>query len=138
MRRPHWLSKARISVLQGTYYLLSALWPFLAMDSFLAVTGAPADELWLVRTVGGLLLVAGLVLLLAGLRQRVTIDIRILGMGFAAVLALIDVIHVWTAAIRPVFLVDAALELVLLVAWAVARRAPVSPPPPEPEPDRAA
>lgn len=138
MRRPHWLSKARVSVAQGGYYLLSAIWPLLAMDSFLAVTGAPADELWLVRTVGGLLMVVGLVLLLAGLRQRVTIDIRILGMGFAAVLALVDVIHVWTAAIRPVFLVDAALELTLLAGWAIARRAPVAPPPPEPEPDRAA
>lgn len=137
MPRPHWLSRGKVSVAQGGYYLLTGLWPLLAIGLFLSVTGAPEEELWLVRTVAGLLIVAGLVLLLAGLRQRVTIDIRILGMGFALVLALIDVVHVVNGTIRPVFLVDAVIELALLAGWAVARRAPVPPPPPAPERERA-
>lgn len=137
MRRPHWLSRGKVSVAQGGYYILAALWPLLAMDFFLSVTG-PKEELWLVRTVAGLLAVAGIVLLLAGLRQRVTVDVRILGMGFALVLAVIDLVYVLNGTIRPVFLLDAAVELVLLGAWAIARRAPVPPPPPRPEPDRAA
>lgn len=126
-----------MSVLQGAYYILASLWPLLAMDLFLSVTG-PKEELWLVRTVAGLLAVGGLVLLLAGLRQRVTVDVRILGMGFAAVLAVIDLVYVLNGTIRPVFLLDAAVELVVLLAWVIARRAPVARPPPEPEPERAA
>lgn len=137
MPRPYWLSRGKVSVAQGAYYVLAGLWPLLAMDLFLSVT-APKEELWLVRTVAGLLVVAGLVLLLAGLRQRVTVDIRALGMGFAFVLALIDIVYVFEGTIRPVFLGDAVVELVLFGAWAIARRATVPPPPPEPEPDRAA
>lgn len=136
MSRPHWLSFSKVAVAQGAYYLLSGLWPLLAMGSFLAVTG-PKTDLWLVKTVAGLLCVAGLVLLLAGLRRRVTIDIRILGMGFATVLALVDLVFVVEGRIRPVFLLDGAVELALLLAWAIARRAPV-PRPPEVEPRQAA
>lgn len=138
MRRPHWLSKGKVAVAQGVYYLLSSLWPLLAMESFVAVTGAPVAEAWLVRTVAGLLLVGGLVLLLAGLRERVSVDVRILGMGFALVLALVDLVHVASGTIRPVFLADAAVELLFLGAWAIARRAAVPPPSPEPERDAAA
>lgn len=133
MRRPHWLTKAKVSLAQGAYYLLAGLWPLVALDLFLSVTG-PKEELWLVRTVAGLLVVTGLVLLLAGLRRRVTVDIRLLGMGFAAVLALIELVYVWNGTIRPVFLLDAALELLLLLAWAIARRTPAPAPPPEREP----
>lgn len=138
VRRPHWLSKGLVSVAQGVYYLLTGLWPLLAMGSFVTVTGAPVEEAWLVRTVAGLLLVAGLVLLLAGLRQRVSVDVRLLGMGFALVLALVDLFYVADGTIRPVFLADAVVELLFLGGWAIARRAPVPPPPPEPERDRPA
>lgn len=137
MRRPHWLSKAKVSLVQGAYYLLSGLWPLVAMDLFLSVTG-PKQELWLVRTVSGLLVVTGLVLLLAGLRQRVTIDIRILGMGFATVLAVIEVVYTLNGTIPPVFLLDTVIELLLLAAWIFARRTPVPRPPPEAEPESAA
>lgn len=137
MRRPSWLSRGKVAAVQGAYYLLSGLWPLLAIDLFLSVTG-PKEELWLVRAVAGLLVVAGLVLLLAGLRRRVGVDVRILGMGFAVVLAVVDVVYVWNGTIRPVFLLDAAVEVAVLAGWTVARRAPVPAPPPGPGPDREA
>lgn len=42
-----------LAFLQGTYYLLTGVWPFASMGTFLAVTG-PKTDLWLVRTVGAL------------------------------------------------------------------------------------
>jgi cytochrome b subunit of formate dehydrogenase len=54
---------------QGSYYVLTGLWPLLHRSSFLAVTG-PKVDLWLVNTVGALLAVTGLVLLVAGWRDR--------------------------------------------------------------------
>jgi hypothetical protein len=64
---------------QGTYFLLTGVWPLLHMRSFLTVTG-PKTDLWL---------------------------------------AAIDVIYVTRGVISRIYLADAALEALILMAWAV-------------------
>ena len=49
---------------QGLYYAFTGVWPLISMSSFLAVTG-PKTDLWLVNTVGILVLCSGLVIFLA-------------------------------------------------------------------------
>lgn len=101
---------------QGAFYLASGIWPHIHMRSFLGVTG-PKEDLWLVRTVGGLLALTGGVLASAALRRRVTREIRALGMGTASLLAAIDFWYVARRRISPVFLLDAAAEVCLAAAW---------------------
>lgn len=105
------------AVAQGAYYLATGLWPFVSMRSFLAVTGPKAD-LWLVRTVGGLVGVVGGVLLAAGRRERVTPEIRWLGAGSAAALGLIESYYALKGRISPVYLADAVAEAGIVGAWA--------------------
>jgi hypothetical protein len=120
---------AVVSIAQGGYWALTGLWPLLHMPSFLWVTG-PKVDLWLVRTVGVLILVVGAVLLKAGLARRVTRqenqqetpgrvtpEIRWLGVGGAAGLTFIDVYYVWQDVIRPVYLLDAVAELIIIGFW---------------------
>ena len=52
---------------QGSYFLLTGVWPLLHMRSFLAVTG-PKTDLWLVETVGVLVAAIGAGLLLSAAR----------------------------------------------------------------------
>jgi hypothetical protein len=107
--------------LQGWFYVLTGLWSLIDLDSFQAVTG-PKTDLWLVRTVGVLVLVVGGVLLVAAARRRVGAELVMLAVGCALGLAGIDVVYTANGTIAPVYLLDAAAELGLVVLWAIAWR----------------
>lgn len=102
---------------QGAYYLLTGVWPFLSIGTFLAVTG-PKTDLWLVWTVGALIAVVGAVLFLAGVRRRLSLEIAVLAVGCACALMLVEATFVVERVISPVYLLDATAEAALLALWA--------------------
>jgi hypothetical protein len=110
-----------VARLQGGFYAVTGLWALVDLDSFMAVTG-PKTDLWLVKTVGALVTVIGGVLLTASWRRRVTRDVLLLGIGVALSLAMIDVVYVSTGRISKIYLLDAAAEVGLAIAWALAKR----------------
>lgn len=110
----------KLALIQGIFYLTTAVWPLVDIVSFQVVTG-PKTDLWLVRTVGVLLMVIGVVLLAAARTRRVTDEIAILGAGSALGLAAIDLIYAISGRISAVYLGDAAVEVGLAVLWGVAR-----------------
>ena len=110
----------RVALVQGVYYLATGLWPLVDIDSFQSVTG-PKTDLWLVRTVGALVTVIGLVLISAARRRRVTNEILLLGLGSALALTAIDVIYAFSGRISVIYLADAAAEIGLAALWGVGR-----------------
>ena len=70
----------RVSYIKGFYFLATGIWPILDIRGFMAVTG-PKTDLWLVRTVGVLLVVIGVTLLRAVWRGRPSDEIAMLGIG---------------------------------------------------------
>ena len=111
----------KLAVIQGVFYLATGIWPLLDIVSFQVVTG-PKTDLWLVRTVGVLVTVIGAVLLLAGRRRQVTVEIVLLAMGSALGLAAIDVIYAVSGRISAIYLADAVVEVGLALLWLVAWR----------------
>jgi hypothetical protein len=115
------LTVARILLLvQGLYFLVTGIWPLVHMASFLAVTG-PKTDLWLVQTVGAVLAVIGASLCTAGIqswREPVGPNVWMLAVGSAAVLTAVDVVFTAKRMIPPIYLLDAAAEVLLLIAWA--------------------
>jgi hypothetical protein len=107
-----------IAATQGSYFLLTGVWPLLHMRSFLAVTG-PKTDLWLVETVGVLVAAIGAGLLLSAARGTQTTEIAIIAVLAALGLAAIDVIYVTRGVISRIYLADAALEAMFIAAWAV-------------------
>jgi hypothetical protein len=105
------------SFVQGCYYGSAGVWPLLSIDTFQMVTG-PKTDLWLVRTVGMLVTVIGMVLLLAWWRQRTALEIAVLATGSAAALAGIDVYYVARRVLSPIYLADALAETALISWWA--------------------
>lgn len=109
---------------QGIYYLLTGLWPIVSMVTFVAVTG-PKVDLWLVRMVGLLVAVIGASLLTATAARRLTPEVLVLAAGGAASFAVIDLVYGLSGRISPVYLADAAVEVLLLVligiAWVSSR-----------------
>jgi hypothetical protein len=116
--RVGWLLTA-VAAVQGVYFLVTGVWPLLHIESFMAVTG-PKTDLWLVYTVGSLIAVVGAVLLMAARSGRVTPEVAFLAVGSALALTAIDVIFVTRKVIDPIYLADAAAEVLLVNWWAVA------------------
>lgn len=115
--------------LQGIFYLLTGLWPLLHMPSFLAVTG-PKVDLWLVKTVGVLIVVIGAVLLVGARRRAIGPEVALLAVGSAASLAGVDLVYALSDRIWDVYLLDALAEIGLIVLWGIAwtrRRSAASP-----------
>ncbi len=118
------LSCSALSRVHGLFNVANGLWPLLHMRSFEAVSGPKVDR-WLVRTVGGLMVVNGLAQLAADdSEQRMSGRI---GMGTAAVLGGIDLRYGATGRIRRVYLLDAVVQAAWLAAWARALRRARSP-----------
>lgn len=87
------------------------------MASFEAVTGPKTDD-WLVQTVGALVMAIG-VTLLAGsrmwTRQGAVAVTCVLSVATAIAFAAVDVVFVSRGVIGPIYLADAAVEIVLVV-----------------------
>jgi len=115
---------ARPSVLriQGTYYLLTGLWPLVHLASFEAITGPKVDD-WLVRMVGLLAAVIGTSLVIAGRQGKQGLEIVVLAVGTALAFTAVDVWYALQGRIAPVYLVDAVGELAMVALLVSARRA---------------
>jgi hypothetical protein len=100
---------------QGGYYLATGLWPLFNIESFQAVTG-PKTDLWLVRTVGVLVAAVALALLVAAWRPP-SPEAAVLAAAAALGLTAIDVVYVFHRVIGPIYLLDAAAEIALVVGW---------------------
>jgi hypothetical protein len=111
----------KVALIQGIFYLATGVWPLLDIVSFQVVTG-PKTDLWLVRTVGVLVAVVGVVLISASRRRRITGEIVMLATGSALGLAAIDLIYSLSGRISAVYLADAAAEIGFAVLWAIGWR----------------
>jgi len=108
-----------VCFVQGLYFTATGAWPLVHLKSFMAVTGYKLDQ-WLVKTVGVLILVVGLVLLSAARSRRISPEILGLAVGCALGLTAIDGYYVLIERIRDIYLLDALAEVALVVAWVVA------------------
>jgi hypothetical protein len=121
LQKPHDMNRSaplmRLpTAIQGPVYVASGLWPIVHLRSFEKVTGPKADG-WLVKTVGGLLAVIGSSLIAGGTMRRPSRAMRVLGMGSAAVLALVDVVYASRGRISKIYFADAALQIAIGAAW---------------------
>jgi hypothetical protein len=113
---------------QTIYYLITALWPIVHIESFMQVTG-PKTDIWLVKTVGALLVPVSLCFL-AHLFMRVNHwPVVILAVGCCIAFTCIDVYYAVNDVIDEIYLWDAGVQIALLVCWGyiiLAQRASIS------------
>jgi hypothetical protein len=106
---------------QSVYFLTTGIWPIAHIRSFEWVSGPKVDR-WLVKTVAALISIVGSAIGLAAWHRRLTTEIRLLAVGSAVALAIVDLIYVARGRIRWVYLLDALAELGLIGAWGWSRR----------------
>jgi ABC-type cobalamin transport system permease subunit len=102
--------------------VVTGIWPLISIRTFELVTG-PKVEKWLVKTVGILVAVVGVVLSAAAWRRTVDAEVALLGVGSAAGLAAIDIVYSSKGRISKVYLLDALVEALLIAAWTFEGRA---------------
>jgi hypothetical protein len=101
---------------QATYIMVTAVWPIIDIESFMFVTG-PKTDVWLVKTVGALLIPVALCMYSYRRTKTVDTPIIILGIGIAAAFISVDVYYSTSDVISDIYLIDAALEILFLVGW---------------------
>lgn len=114
----------RAAALQTAYYVPTAilpLIPYVGMRLFEWFTGPKVDR-WLVKTVAALVGVIGIVIGRARSHERITPEIEILAVGSALSLATVDVVFVARRRISPIYLGDAAMNLIIVGLWLAGRR----------------
>lgn len=107
-----------LAAVQSAYFVLTGLWPLVHLRSFLAVTG-PKVDIWLVETVGVLVTAIGGGLGMAAVRGRVSSEVITIAVTSALGLAIIDSIYVARGRIGSIYLLDVAVEVVLIAGWAI-------------------
>ena len=125
--RPRWSVCRVLLWIQGVYYLLTGVWPLVSIRSFIWVTGQKTDHLptgleedhWLVMTVSVLITAIALGILTAAWRNETVLSIAIVAVGAAVGLTAIDLIYVAREVILPIYLLDAVLEVPLILAWII-------------------
>jgi hypothetical protein len=101
--------------LHGALNIWGGLWPILHLRSFEGVFGPKVDR-WLVYTVAGVLTSVGYAQWQAATSENWP-HARRLGIGTAGTLRAIDLIYVPRGRIRWTYIVDAAAEATVIVAW---------------------
>jgi|SRR5579884_688067 len=99
--------------LQAGYYIATGAWPLLSRSTFEAVTGAKKDW-WLVQMVGLLALTNGAAIAAGTRNEDARNETLILSLLSALSFAAIDIVYALERRISPVYLADAALELLLI------------------------
>lgn len=105
-----------IIFIQAVYYLATGLWPLIDIGSFQAVTG-PKTDIWLVKTVGMLVMAVGAAFLVSYRNRSYPWPVVIMAFPAAAGFIGIEVYYMTAGTISPIYAADAVLEAVYLGAW---------------------
>jgi hypothetical protein len=116
------MRRSTLAAAHGFANVVGGLWPLLHMRSFEAVMG-PKTDVWLVRTVAGLLVANGAVQLSAAGRSPDALVLAgRLGIGTSVTLGTVDLVYAPNGRISRMYLLDALLEAAWVAAWLSARR----------------
>ena len=104
--------------MQGIYFTLTGIWPFIHLQSFLWVTG-PKTDIWLLKTVAALITVIGFSLLVGAFRREINAVTLILALGCSFGLMAIDIYYAINDIIGDIYLLDAVAEAVIITTWII-------------------
>ncbi len=111
------LQRRSVAAVQAAYYAPTAIVPFVSRSAFERATGRKS-EWWLVLTVSALVGAVAAALAVSA-RGEPGPETAVLGAGAAAGLGVIDIVYVARRRISAVYLLDAAVQLPIAVAWLI-------------------
>lgn len=107
-----------LTLTQGAYFTITGLWPLFSIRTFQLVTGPKTDK-WLVQMVGLLAASIGIPLLYFAIMGGVHPHLAWVAVLSAISFLAIDVFYFKRGVIGKIYLLDAVIEALFLIAWAV-------------------
>ncbi len=104
-------------IVQSIYTFITGVWPLIHIESFIAATG-PKEDIWLVKTVGAMLIPVSFALIAFLWIKASRIPAILLGGLTAVVFAVIDFHYALADVISNVYMLDGILQLFFIVRWA--------------------
>ena len=106
-----------LALAQGLFNVVGGAWPVVSLRSFEWVYGKKKD-VFLQKTVGGLLLSIGLMQLTGRESEQELAVARRLGIATALTLLAVDLIYIPKGEMRKTYIQDALCEIGWIAAWA--------------------
>jgi hypothetical protein len=103
-------------IAQSAYIFITAVWPLVHIQSFMDVTGYKTD-VWLVKTVGALLIPIALCLALYIFIHTDKRPALLLGSLTAVAFICIDFYYALNDVISDIYMADGLVEIVFLACW---------------------
>ncbi len=116
MRRKQTRNLRDLARAQGLFNVIGGAWPIVSLRSFEFIYGNKRD-IYLQKTVGGLLLSVGYVQLTADDSEESLAVARRLGIATALTLLAIDLTYIPKGEMRKTYVQDLASEIGWIVAW---------------------
>lgn len=114
-------SERRVLMAQSAYLAITGAWPLIHYRSFEAITGPKRDD-WLVKTLSWVILPLAFAVASAARLGRVTPEVRMVAVGTSLGLGGSSLWYGRSGRISRIYLVDAAIEGMLVVGLLFARR----------------
>jgi hypothetical protein len=102
--------------IQSLYILITAVWPLIDIDTFMAVTG-PKTDIWLVKTVGAILLAVAITMITHLFTSGSRLPVIVLCLTTATALTFVDFYYALRDVISEIYIVDGVLELIFIGGW---------------------
>jgi hypothetical protein len=100
---------------QSGYFLLTAIWPLIDVNSFMAVTG-PKTDIWLVKTVALLLLATAVFYITAIVFKAVSSLVMVNAFLMSFALAFIDFYYFLNGTISVIYTVDGFIQIIFIIS----------------------
>ena len=105
-------------VIQGSYYMVTALWPLIHIESYMALVG-PITDIWLAKTVATMVIAIAITMFYHLSLRTDHRPLVLLGMSSSLAFVYTDMYYTTKGTLSYIYLLDAAAEFLFLVVWSI-------------------
>lgn len=105
-------------VIQGSYYMVSALWPLIHIESYMWLVG-PITDVWLAKTVATMVIAISITMFFHLILNTDSRPLILLGIATSLAFAYTDTYYTVNGTLSSIYFLDAAAEFLFLITWTV-------------------
>jgi hypothetical protein len=105
-------------IIQGSYYMITALWPLIHIESYMMLVG-PITDIWLAKTVATMVIAISITMFFHLSLRTDHRPLVLLGVSSSLAFAYTDVYYSVTGTLSNIYLLDAAAEFLFMASWVV-------------------
>ncbi|MFL5730321.1 MAG: hypothetical protein ACJ75J_12615 [Cytophagaceae bacterium] len=105
-----------LGFIHSMYFMAIGIWPVIDLNSFVFFTG-PKTDIWMAKALGLLMTLTGILVISATIRNKLIMELILLIIFSAAVLAGVEFYYGWNDLIPEIYLLDATAEFFFILCW---------------------